>query len=64
MQTFALIVSLTPYEQQAAREKLLAKRPKASEHQLAAAEGLRDISEARNQFAFGDQCAFAGHSLG
>jgi hypothetical protein len=49
MQTFTLIVNLTPYEQQAAREKatsFLAEKPEASEHQLAV-EGLRYLRSVR-----------------
>ncbi len=49
MLTFTLIVNLTPDEQQAAREKVtsfLAKKPEASEHQLAV-EGLRYLRSVR-----------------
>jgi hypothetical protein len=49
MQTYTMIVNLTPDEQQAAREKVtrfLSEKPEASEHQLAV-EGLRYLRSVR-----------------
>jgi hypothetical protein len=49
MQTYTMIVNLTPDEQRAAREKVtsfLAGKPEASEHQLVV-EGLRYLRSVR-----------------
>jgi hypothetical protein len=49
MQTYTMIVNLTPDEERVAREKVtsfLAGKPEASEHQLAV-EGLRYLRSVR-----------------